>query len=89
MESFDRHIELNLHEASRGDPSHVSALVLVQQFSWSDVLSWCALEHSQEGGEGRTGNWTEDMDVASVRAWLRGDVGHTVATDDVSAQEVT
>ena len=29
------------------------------------------------------------MDVASVRAWLRGDVGHTVATDDVSAQEVT
>ncbi len=81
-------MELYLYSAARHDPRHLPALILSQQLSWVYEFSVLALEPAEHLGEHGTGDGGEQVQVATVRAWLRRDVHGAVAADLVAAEEV-
>ena len=89
MHVLHRYIELDLHCASTDHSGYFATLGLEKKFARRDILRRLARQHAQEIREVGATNGRKHMDVAGVAAWLCWHISHSVATNNISTQEVS
>ena len=78
------HMKLDLNCPSWLDSSHLTAIVFRKKLSGADILCVFAIEKPEDLRYQWTGDWSEQVDVSGVCAWLGWYMHSTVTTDLVS-----